>query len=60
VTIAYVHNNNNLQCYTIIAEGEEKPKLHALPTFSEIGVDLREPLLELESESESQIRAATY
>ena len=42
------------------AEGEEKTELRTLPTLSEIGVDLREPLLELESESESQIRAATY
>ena len=42
------------------AEGEEKTELRTLPTLSEVGVDLREPLLELESESESQIRAATY
>jgi hypothetical protein len=43
-----------------VVEGEEKSELHTLPTFSEIGVNLREPLLELEGESESQIRAATY
>jgi hypothetical protein len=44
-----------------VIEGEEKTELHTLPSFSEVGVsDLREPLLELESKSESQIRAATY
>jgi hypothetical protein len=44
-----------------VIEGEEKSELHTLPTSSDIGVHLREPLLELESESESQIRAAyTY
>jgi hypothetical protein len=42
-----------------IAEGEEKTELHTLPTFSEIGINLREPLLEPEGESESQIHAAT-
>jgi predicted outer membrane repeat protein len=41
-----------------VVECEEKTELHTLPTFSDIGVNLREPLLE--PESESQIRAATY
>jgi hypothetical protein len=32
----------------ILTEGEEKPELHTLPIFSEVGVDLHEPFLELE------------
>ena len=42
-----------------IAEVEENIELHSPPTFSEVGVDLRELLLELES-SNSELRAATY
>ena len=37
----------------------ENIELHAPPTFSEVGVNLREPLLEPES-SDSELRAATY
>ena len=39
--------------------GEENTELHTLPTFTEVGVDLHEPLLEPES-MESESRAATY
>ena len=43
-----------------IAEGEENTEIHTLPTLiSEIGVELRETLLELESD-ESGSHAATY
>ena len=42
-----------------VAEDEEKTELHTLLTFSEVGVDLREPLLELESD-DSESRAVTY
>ena len=37
----------------------ENIELHAPPTFSEVGVDLHEPLLEPES-SDSELRAAIY
>ena len=40
------------------AEGKENTELHTLSTFIEVGVDLREPLLELES-SDSESHAAT-
>ena len=42
-----------------IGEGEKSTELCTLPTFSEIGVDLREPLLEIES-GDSESHAATY
>ena len=42
-----------------IAEASvENIELHATPTFSEVGVDLHEPPLELES-SDSELHAAT-
>ena len=42
-----------------MVEGEESTELHTMPTFTVVGVDLREPLLEPES-TDSELRAATY
>ena len=41
------------------AEGKESTELHTMPTFTEVGVDLREPLIEPES-TDSEARAAIY
>ena len=41
------------------AEEKENTELHTMPTFTEVGVDLREPLLEPES-TDSESCAATY